>query len=108
MAAVFNFFPTTLLANRQGSEQLNALSVANSTLSGARARSFSDLKLSKVEHLTEAIIDGVTYRPVLRVQSPDDIDSSNLRLLEVEVFWKQRGQEKSLKQELLVHRVIEN
>lgn len=104
---IFNLFPTTVLANRQGSERLQASTLAQSALAEARSTPFDKLILGSSLTLPEQQVQGVVYQSVLRVLPPDSGDPTRLKVLEVTVEWRSRNVERSLQERLWVHRRIE-
>ena len=104
---VFNMFPTTVLANRQGSERLQAVTVAQSGLAEARTRRFDLLVVGSSEALPAKINRGITYNSELTVLSPDKGDPDRLKVLEVTVTWTSRNVTRSISEKLWVHRRIE-
>jgi len=104
---VFNLFPTTVLANRQGSERLQAVTVAQSGLAEARTRRFDLLTVGTSEVLPSKVNRGITYDSELKVLSPDKGDSDRLKVLEVTVTWTSRNVKRSISEKLWVHRRIE-
>ena len=105
--AVFNMFPTTVLANRQGSERLQAVNVAQSTLAEARSRPFDELLIGLSETLPEKVARGTHYTPMVRVLPPTEGDPDRLKVLEVTVNWKSRNVDRSITERLWIHRRIE-
>jgi Tfp pilus assembly protein PilV len=105
--AVFNMFPTTVLANRQGSERLQAVSVAQSALAEARSRPFGELTIGMTESLPEKATRGTTYMSQLKVLAPDQGSPDRLKVLEVTVTWQARNIKRSIQERLWIHRRIE-
>ena len=104
---VFNMFPTTVLANRQGSERLQAVTVAQSGLAEARTRRFDLLVVGSAEALSAKTNRGITYNSELKVLPPDKGDPDRLKVLEVTVTWTSRNVKRSISEKLWVHRRIE-
>lgn len=104
---VFNMFPTTVLANRQGSERLQAVTVAQSALAEARSRPFDQLFVGTVETLPIRKTRGTQYSSELRVLAPDEGDPDRLKVLEVTVTWQARNIERTIQERLWIHRRIE-
>ena len=107
ITTVVNLFPTTVLANRQGSERLRALNVAQSILAEQRTRTFEELETGSAEQLPERSVGGETYQPVLKILAPPEGDPDNLKILQVSVFWESQSQKNSLTEEIWIHRLIE-
>jgi Tfp pilus assembly protein PilV len=104
---VFNMFPTTVLANRQGSERLQAVTVAQTALAEARSRPFSELSIGTTEPLPENSLRGTKYLSQLKILAPDEGDSDRLKVLEVTVTWQARNIKRSISERLWIHRRIE-
>ena len=104
---VFNMFPTTVLANRQGSERLQAVTVAQSALAEARSRPFGNLTIGMVESLPPRTSGGTQFNAELKVLAPNEGDPDRLKVLEVTVTWQARNIERSIQERLWIHRRIE-
>lgn len=104
---VFNLFPTTVMANRQGSERLQALSVAQTALSEARNRPFESLVVGSASSYPDTKADGLVFHTLVKVLPPERGDGTRLKILEVAVSWTSRQGHRSLVERLWVHRRIE-
>lgn len=107
LIALFNLFPTTIAANRQGSQKLKAVNLAQSTLSEWRVKPFEQLLVGESENLPEKNVDNVRFHQRISVKAPDFGDSDNLKVLEVMVMWKVGNHNRSIVETLWVHRLIE-
>lgn len=105
--AVFNLFPTMVLANRQGSERLQALTVAQSTLAELRSRPFDELTVGLSEVLPAQSLEGIDYLSEFRILAPEEGDPARLRVLEVTVTWEKQKVKRTLTEKLWIHRRIE-
>jgi hypothetical protein len=108
ITVVFNLFPTTILANRQGSERLRALNVAQSVLANKRTVAFSDLVVGSSEQLEQREVGGHSYQPTVRILAPSQGDPGNLKVLQVSVAWESKSQKHRLTEEIWIHRVMED
>lgn len=103
----FNLFPTTVLANRQGSQQMQAMDLAQSVLSEARTRPFDDLTIGLKESGSVQRIDGTDYQTSLEVVKPDSGDPDQLKVLLATVTWTANNKSKNLQERIWIHRVLE-
>lgn len=103
----FNLFPTTVLANRQGSQQMQAMDLAQSVLAEARTRPFDDLAIGLNETGSVQRIDGTDYQSNLEVIKPDSGDPDQLKVLVATVTWTANNKSKTLQERIWIHRVLE-
>ena len=108
LTVLFNLFPTTVLANRKGTKQLEASNLAQSTLSELRARPFDSLTVGLNESLPEHLAGGNRYQVSFKVLGPEFGDPDNLKVLEVKVEWTSNNQEQILTEKVWVHKVMED
>ena len=104
---VFNMFPTLVLANRQGSERLQAVAVAQNRLAEARSRPFDQLIVGTTEALPDTQDRGIVYSSVLSILPPESGDPSRLKILEVSVSWTTRNVQRTIREKLWIHKRIE-
>ena len=105
---LFNLLPTTVLANRQGNEQLQARSLAQSELAEIRARPFPQLTPGLRETNGPIRLQGNDYHTELLVGTPTNGDPQYMRLLTVTVRWVSNNQNKSLREQIWIHQVMED
>lgn len=107
LIVLFNLFPTTVLANRQGSQQMQAMDLAQSVLAEARARPFQDLVPGTTETGGPVTMGDTTYTTELVVSPPGTGDPQHLRVLTATINWTANNRPKSLQEKIWVHRIME-
>lgn len=107
LTALFNMIPTTVLANRHGSQRIQADNVAQSVLAEVRSLPFQSLGLGTVEQRATVKVDNVEFHPKVMVVAPPQGDPSRLKVIRVEVSWLMRDRERSVTHELWLHKIVE-
>lgn len=107
LTALFNLFPTTIVANRQGSNRLRAVNLAHSTLSEWRVKPFDQLVVGSTQTLPVESIGGVNFERKLLIEPAKFGDPKNVKILEVEVKWEAENQVRTITEDLWIHRLIE-
>lgn len=103
----FNLFPTTVLANRKGTRQLQASDLAHSTLAELRTRPFAELTAGLKESLPDRSVEGTTYQISFEVEDADFGDPQNLKVVTIRVQWTANNQANEHTEKSWIHKVME-
>jgi type II secretory pathway pseudopilin PulG len=96
MIALFNLYPTSVLAIKKAEEQLLADNVARSVLERQLAGAFSNLQVDTVRTLPVVEAENVTFTPEVSVFAIPGREPSLVKRVRVRVFWTTRNEEREV------------
>lgn len=85
--AVFNIFPSSVMAVKRGEMELEADSLAQQLLEEYRSKPFETLTLGPGPALPPVSVAGTTFEVQARVNSVVGSDANHLKAVEVTVDW---------------------
>lgn len=97
--AVFNIFPSSVMAVKRGEMELEADSIAAQILEEHRARPFEELVLAGPAPLAPLTLGGTKFEPFLQIDDVPGCSDQHLRAVRVEVRWSHSGKSYSLARE---------
>lgn len=107
LTALFNLIPTTILANRHGSQRIQADNLAQSTIAEVRTTPFDDLVVGTSTDRPAATVENVSYLTTVSVKAPPQGDPDRLKVVAVDVSWTMGSKVRRVSHELWMHRVIQ-
>lgn len=102
MIALFNLYPTSVLAVRRAEQQILANSVARSIVDRSLAGPYSALEVDTTTDLPAEVREGTTFTPTVAVFDVPGQDVNLIKRLRVTVTWEERGVQKEVVHEVLV------
>ncbi|MBI3925991.1 MAG: prepilin-type N-terminal cleavage/methylation domain-containing protein [Armatimonadetes bacterium] len=103
MLLLFNLFPSSMLALRQGEQQIQADAVAQSALDQVRSEGYGKLQPGEVRRLQPVRRGSLVYTPTLEVFQVADADPNLLKGLRTTVSWQERGESRQVVHEIWIH-----
>lgn len=97
--AVFNIFPSSVMAVKRGEMELQADSIAQQYLEECRAQPWEELVVGPAVALPQVTSAGTVFRPRLRVLAVPGSDVNHLRAVRVTVDWTHSAKSHSMVRE---------
>lgn len=97
--AVFNIFPSSVMAVKRGEMELEADSIAQRILEEHRAKPFDELVLTGPAPLAAETLAGTKFEPFLEIDSVPGSLEESLKAVRVEVRWSHSAKNYSLLRE---------
>lgn len=107
LTALFNLIPTTILANRHGSQKIQADNLAQTTLAQIRTTPFDQLLVGSSQTRPAVKVENVSYIAKVDINGPPHGDPDRLKVVSVEVSWTMGSRVRKVSHELWLHKVIQ-